>query len=132
MRKKNCLIFIVEDDTLCGKLIEYYLRRNGYTNIVLFTSERAFLNELRQHPRIVITGNRLKSMNGVELIQYAREIYSDFYCILFSGMSYDEIYKDETAELCIDKYIRKGLSSIDDLLLEVNSWRYKRYVEQLL
>ena len=131
MRRKNFLVFIVEDDVPCGKLLEYYLRKNGYTHVVLFTEENTFLNELKQHPHIVITDFRLKSMNGIELMKYAREIHSGFYCILFSGMNYDEIFNDETPETYVDKYIRKGLTGMEELLQELDAWTHRQYVEQL-
>jgi DNA-binding response OmpR family regulator len=130
MNKKNCLLFVVEDDIPCGKLIEYYLRKNGYSNIVVYTDGKAFISDMRKQPHVVIIDNRLKSMNGIELIRRAKEIFSDFYCILFTHLNYDEIRKNEKGWLVIDKYIRKGLHSLPELVSTLNTYSKTIFIEQ--
>ena len=130
MNKKKCLISIVEDDIPCGKLLEYYLRRNGFNNVALYTDENNFIHNLNKHPQIVITDYRLKATNGVELIRHAKKIYPDFYCILFTGLNYDEICQEDKSELLIDKYIRKGLYSLTELLTTLNTYSKTQFIEQ--
>ncbi len=128
--KKSSLIFIVEDDIPCGKLVEFYLKRNGYSRVFVFTDENAFMQEMIKKPKVVITDYRLTKMNGIELVSSAREIYSDFYCVLLSGMNYDEIFPDEMPDTHIDKYIRKGLNSLNELHDTLDAWVEIQKVEQ--
>ena len=130
MLKKTSLIFVVEDDIPCGKLVEFYLKRNGYSRVFVFTDENAFMREMIKKPKVVITDYRLKKMNGIELIKSAREIYSNFYCVLLSGMNYDEIFPDEMPHIHLDKYIRKGLDSLDELQDTLDAWAHIQKVEQ--
>jgi len=130
MSKKNSLIFVVEDDIPFGKLIQYYLMKHGYKNMIVYTHEKDCLDNFKRHPDVLITDYRLKCMDGIKLIQKAKKIYLDFYCILLSGMQYDEIFVNGISGQYIDKYIRKGLYSMNELVLAIDQCLHKQYVEQ--
>jgi DNA-binding NtrC family response regulator len=129
MKIKDNLIFIVEDDIQCGKLILYFLKRHGFRNVVLFTNGRDCLDNMRQQPDILITDFRLKNTNGLELIRDAKKIHPDFYCILLSGMHHEEFSSHEITKKYVDKYIMKGCTGMEELLLTLNNWLHIQYVE---
>ena len=129
MHINNSLIFAVEDDIPYGKLIQYCLVKNGYKNVKVFTHEKKCLDSFKQHPDILITDYRLKSMDGLKLIQKARRIYPDFYCILLTGMPQDEISRLRISKYCIDKYIRKDLKSMQELIRILDYYIQSQYVE---
>ncbi len=130
MNSKNSLIFIVEDDIPCGKLIFYYLKNNRFRQVELFTNIRNCLDNMDRKPRILITDYRLKSGNGLILMQEAKKIYPELYCIMLSGMDYEQIISNHNnAESYINKYIKKGCTGMDDLLITLNNWVHNQYVE---
>jgi DNA-binding NtrC family response regulator len=131
MLEKNSLIFVVEDDIPCGKLMQYYLTKNGYKNVWLYTHEKDCLANFKRHPDVLITDYRLKSMNGINLIQKAKKIYPDFYCILLSGFQPDDIFDTEISKQYIDVYIRKGLNCMNKLIYVMDSYIHARHVEQV-
>ncbi len=69
-------------------------------------------------------------MDGIKLIQKAKKIYSDFYCVLLSGMLQDEIPISGISGDCIDKYIRKDLNSMKELIHTLDHYLHSKYVEQ--
>jgi DNA-binding NtrC family response regulator len=131
MPEKNNLIFIVEDDVPFGKLIQYYLKRNGFKNVVLFAQANKCLDSFRYHPEIVITDYRLKSYNGLKLIQKAKKIYADFYCILLSGYQEEDIFEAKISKQNVDIFIRKELDCVHKLIRTVNNYFYPEHVEEL-
>ncbi len=129
MNAKKSLIFIVEDDFPCGKLIYYFLKKHGFKNTELFTRAEDCLINMERKPAVIITDYRLKSMNGLHLIQECRNIYSDFYCILLSGLDMEYIASKEPVNQYIDRYIMKGCNGMDELLMTLNGWLHNQYVE---
>lgn len=127
---KNSLIFVVDDDVLCGKPIQYYLKKHGYENVMAFIHEKDCLDNFERHPDVLVTDYRLKSMDGIKLAQEAKKIYPDFYCILLSGMQQDEIFINEISKQHIDKFIRKGPDSVSELVRTLDCYAYSQYVEQ--
>jgi hypothetical protein len=69
-------------------------------------------------------------MDGIKLIQKAKKIFLDFYCILMSGMQQDEIFETEISVQYIDIYIRKGPDSMSELIHVLDQCIHKQYVEQ--
>jgi DNA-binding NtrC family response regulator len=130
MLEKNSLIFVVEDDIPCGKLMQYYLTKNGYKNVIVYTCEKDCLNNFERHPEVLITDYRLKSTDGIKLIQKAKKIFLDFYCILLSGMQQDEIFVNGISRQYIDKFVRKGLSSMNELVQALDHCLHTQPVEQ--
>lgn len=130
MINKNSLIFVIEDDIPCGKLYQYYLKKNGFKNVHLYKDEKTCLANLKLKPKVLITDYRLNSTNGIKLIQHAKKQYPNFQCILLSGMNYKEIFTDETPHQVIDKFIMKGLNSLQEVYNTLNSWLQEQYIEQ--
>jgi response regulator RpfG family c-di-GMP phosphodiesterase len=130
MEQKNCLIFIVEDDIPCGMLIKYYLRKSNFINTILYTTENECLFNMKKKPDILITDFRLKSMDGISLVNKAKNIHPDFYCIFLSGIPRDEIFTNDEDCKYIDKYIQKSLSSIHELVNELDHYLVNQYFEK--
>lgn len=130
MFTKNSLIFVVEDDIPCGKLVQYYLLKNGFKKVILFEDEKACLANMSLEPKVLITDYRLKNLNGLRLVQKAKKLYPGFHCILLSGMSYREIFTDRSSHPEVDKFIMKGLNSLQEVYNTLCTWLHEQYIEQ--
>jgi DNA-binding response OmpR family regulator len=128
MDQNNNLIFVVEDDVPCGMLIKYYLKKNNFENVILFTNENDCLNSMARQPDILITDYRLRSTDGISLIRKAKLINSDLSCILLSGLSFDEIFENNDNMQFVDKYIRKSLTSMNELVNMLDHYLVKQYL----
>lgn len=108
MITKSSLIFIVDDDKPYGNLLLTYLKKSGFQHVELFHDENQCLNNMEQHPEVLISDYNLNYMSGLKLIREARKISSGFYSILLSGAFHKEQYKDDMSLHNVDKYILKG------------------------
>lgn len=130
MRRKKSLIFIVEDDVTCAKLLRYCLQNKGYNNTRIFTNEQECLDNMDLEPKILITDYLLKYEDGLKLIQRAKELHPFLYSILLSGLNKDEIlYRNKEAKY-VDRYIKKGHESIERLIETVENYLEESYVNQ--
>lgn len=131
MITKNSLIFIVEDDKPYGNLVRSFLKKSGYEHVTLFHDERDCLNNLSQHPEVIISDYHLNYMSGLKLIQEARKKSSGFYTILLSGAYHIEKFSDDIPVQKVDKYIIKGenefqilTETLNDLTISKSSSQY--------
>ena len=115
MITKKSLIFIVDDDKPYGNLLSAYLRKAGFQHIELFHDEGQCLNNMGQHPEVLISDYNLNYMSGLKLIQEAREISPGFHSILLSGAFHKEHYSDDMPLDKVDKYIMKGDNELEKL-----------------
>ena len=120
---------MMEDDIPSATLFSYFLKRNGFDGVVLFQDEKTCLASMKLEPKVLITDYQLKTMNGISLVQKARKLYPGFYSILISGMHYREIFTDNSKEPCIDKFIMKGLDSLQEVYNTLNSLSQEKYIE---
>jgi DNA-binding NtrC family response regulator len=129
MIKRNSLVFIVEDDIACGKLIDYNVKKQGFENVCLFHDENECLENLTDDVKVIIADFRLNTMNGLTLINKARQKNPHIYTILFSGLHDQDIFSDEDTRELVDEYIMKGCEGISELIDSLNNWARKQYVE---
>jgi DNA-binding NtrC family response regulator len=122
MITKSSLIFIIDDDLSYGNLVEQNLLNQNFENIVLFTTEKECLENMVKKPKVLMSDYHLKNTTGFKLIQKAREIYPDFYTILFSA-DYDYVnHKDVLTSRQVNKYIFKDVNTVQEMLDTLNQW----------
>lgn len=80
MKKKYPLIFIVEDNKSYSKVIEHYLKNNGYENVMTFASGENCLDQLDLRPDIVIQDYKLQGISGLNVLQRVKNVlpYTEF------------------------------------------------------
>ena len=116
MKFKNILIFVVDDDDACAKLCYYYLKRNGYNNVKVFSNEKECLECLTLHPNILIADYLLRDGKGNCLIRKAKNICPDLTCFLMSSYRYEELIDKKVSLAFVDSYIKKGPASMQELM----------------
>ncbi len=129
---RDVVIFLVDDDKLFLKSLEYHLQhRLKYTiKIRSFPTGEECLNNLHQNPTIVVldyllNANYPDAMNGVQVLQKIKETNPEIEVIMLSGHekvevaletmkygAYDYVLKNETVLLKIQSVIRNAIDSI--------------------
>jgi two-component system, NtrC family, response regulator AtoC len=110
---ENFKIFIVEDDSLYGKLLTHNLSKNPDFDVHIFENGKDCLKNLNQKPDVVSIDYHLPDMNGEELLAKIKSFNPEIPVIIVSGQdeisvalellkkgAYDYLIKDEgTKEL---------------------------------
>ncbi len=122
MLTKSSLIFIIDDNLYYGKIILHHLKNQGFENIILFNDENKCLDSFKEQPSLLISDYHLKDMDGLQLVEKAREVHTEFYTILLSGSYYDEDFNNKIVLQHIDKCIIKGHDELQKLTNTLNDW----------
>jgi len=125
-KKKNFLIYVVEDNQVYNKLITEYLRKHGYSNVKAFFSGEDCVKAVKsgEVPDIVIQDYFLENMNGLDVLKKVKKLNDDSeFVFLTSNESmevavntikygaYDYIIKDKvTLDKVVDRI--KKISSV--------------------
>lgn len=109
MKNQNSLkIFILEDDTWYGTMLQHYLSLNPDYDVKRFESSREFFERLHEKPDVVTLDYSMPDMDGSEVLKKIREVHPDIQVIIISGQedvgtaisllkngAFDYIVKDE-------------------------------------
>lgn len=119
--KKECRIFLVDDDPFCQAMYEQQLNNLGFTNIVVYASGKELLQHLNENPNLVVLDYNLEDYKGIELLQKIKLFNSDITVIIVSGQV--DIF---TEKLLIEKgaldYIHKGDNEMEKLTEVITNW----------
>jgi len=126
-------IFVVEDDSWYGSLLEYHLSLNPDYEVEKFTTGKDCLNNLYKNPSVITLDYSLPDMSGAEILKQVIKSNPDTNVIIISGQedvstaiqmlkegAYDYIVKDdETKDRLwnVVKNIRNNLQLFPDILL---------------
>lgn len=83
--KNNPLIFVVDDDPLYHKLLEFNLSRENYHNVETFNSGEECIYNIDKMPDIVILDYEMDGMDGIQTLKKIKEFNQDIKVIVFSG-----------------------------------------------
>jgi DNA-binding NtrC family response regulator len=81
----NYKIFIVEDDSWYGEILNYHLSLNPDYEIIRFESAKACLARLSEKPNLITIDYSLPDMNGLELLKKIKSTLNDTPVIVISG-----------------------------------------------
>ena len=109
MKNQNSLkIFILEDDSWYGSMLQHYLSLNPDYEVKRFESSREFFDRLHEKPDVVTLDYSMPDMDGSEVLKKIREVHPDIQVIIISGQedvgtainllkngAFDYIVKDE-------------------------------------
>ena len=84
-------IFIVEDDALFGKAVKFSLEKNLNYDVTVYTTGKAFLENLHLNPDIVSIDHNLPDMKGLDLLEKIEAYNSEISCIFLSGQEEVEV-----------------------------------------
>jgi two-component system, NtrC family, response regulator AtoC len=78
-------VFIVEDDTWYGSMLEHYLSLNPEYEVKRFESARDFFAQLHETPDVVTLDYSLPDFDGTEVLKKIKEHNPDIRVIIISG-----------------------------------------------
>ena len=84
-------IFNVEDDALFGKAVKFSLEKNLNYDVTVYTTGKAFLENLHLNPDIVSIDHNLPDMKGLDLLEKIEAYNSEISCIFLSGQEEVEV-----------------------------------------
>lgn len=125
---KNCLIkvFIVEDDLLIGKALQFALEKQQNYDVTLFTNGKSFLENLHLNPEIVTIDYNLPDMKGLELLSHINNYNKEISSIILSGQEVVEVvvqaYKNGAKDYIIksNNAIMEVCQSIKNLSVNIS------------
>lgn len=120
-------VFIIEDDPIFGRSLQFRLEREGNYEISLFTDGRAFKESLHLNPDIVSIDCNLPDTPGLELLKLTLEHDPDIPCIMVSGQEAVDMVVNCYRNGARD-YIVKSANAPDELLASVK--KFQRTVQQ--
>src|SRR5579871_303756 len=133
MKNQAFKVFIVEDDTWYGSMLQHYLSLNPEYEIKRFESPNDFFAQLHQNPDVVTLDYSLPDYDGAEVLKKIKETNPDVRVIIISGQedvatainllkngAFDYIVKDdETKDRLWNSILH--LREISDLKQEVET-----------
>ena len=109
-RRKDPLIFIVEDNPVYNKLIINYLQSKNFNRIESFFSGEECVKRIGEKPDIIIQDYLLEGIDGIEVLKQYKKVHSHAEFIFLSGQdsvdvavntlklgAFDYIVKDQMA-----------------------------------
>lgn len=130
----NLKIFILEDDTWYGSMLQHYLSLNPDFEVKRFESAKEFFSKLHELPDVVTLDYSMPDMDGDLVLKKIKDSYPNIQVIIISGQedvgtainllksgAFDYIVKDEDTK----DHVWKSLMHLS----EING--LKQQVEQL-
>ncbi len=118
-KKRNPLIFVVEDNKIYNKLVVNFLEKNGYTNVRSFYSGEDCLRNLKQNPMVVIQDYLLEGVNGITVLKKAKKLNPETEFIFLSGQDNMEVAINTMKYGAFD-YIIKDKVTLDKVLDKIS------------
>jgi len=86
MKNTNALkIFILEDDTWYGSMLQHFLSLNPDYEVRRFEKSAEFFNHLHEYPDVVTLDYSLPDMAGDEVLKKIKETYPSIQVLVISG-----------------------------------------------
>lgn len=127
----NLKIFVVEDDPMYAKVLQYHLTQNPDYEVFVFNDGKSCLDKLYKKPDIITLDFSLPDLSGFEVLSKIQEFNSEIPVVVISGQedvntavnllkegAYDYITKDENTKDRIwntIKNIREKLSLKEEI-----------------
>jgi len=99
-------IFIVEDDHLFAKSIQYYLDLNPDNEVEIFTNGKDALANRYKNPELIILDYNMPGMNGMEVMKAFHKYDSKVFIIIMSSQSDIKIAVNLIREGAFDYYTK--------------------------
>lgn len=122
-------ILVVDDDASLRRIIEFNLKKRSYKPIAVESAEKALENLKKYEFSLMISDIKMAGMNGIELMQKAREIKPDLPVIFITAFGTIEMAV-EAMKLGAFDYITKPFD-LDDFLHTIGkALEYHRLVDE--
>jgi len=128
---KEIIIFLVDDDPLYLKLLEFQFRENSNLKIETFLTGEACLENLFSNPDVIIldyilSSENINALNGLQTLAIIKETLPNTEVIMLSGMEHIEVATNSLKLGAFD-YVVKNLNTFSRLkagiknILQINS-----------
>lgn len=121
-------IFVVEDNELYAKTLQYQLTLNPENEVAIYGSGKDFLKDLHKKPDVVSLDYRLPDMTGDQVLVKIREHFPELPVIIVSGQEDIGTAVNLLKEGAYD-YIVKNENTKDRIWNAVNHIRDRRRLE---
>ena len=118
--KPTPTILFVDDEESILKALKRFLRKQPYEVFTANGGQEAldFLEKYEKPVALIVSDQRMPSMNGAEFLEKAKKIYPDAIRFLLTGYSDMDAIIDSVNKGEIHKYITKPWND-DDLMLQI-------------
>ena len=127
-------IFIVEDDEIFSEIIRERLEMEGIYEVTVFETAKDCMQELYQHPDIVIIDYNLPEGDGIQLLKAVKNYEKSIASVLLSGQQEIQVVVDAYNNGA-KRYIMKGNNAIVELMYSLEDIKQnlllKKEVENL-
>ncbi|MEL7064258.1 MAG: response regulator, partial [Bacteroidota bacterium] len=114
-RKYTNKVFVVEDDTVFGKVLQRSLERTDDSlDVRIFQSGRELFDNLHLNPDIVSLDYNLPDMNGLEILKKIQQYSPEISTVILSGQEEVEVVV-EAYKNGANQYIIKNENALVEL-----------------
>lgn len=103
-------ILIIEDEKNLNKILQDYLRHNGFEIVSAFTGKEALFLWQREAPDLILLDLNLPDMDGLDLLREIRK--TDQVPVIMVTARADEVDRLVGLELGADDYVSKPFSLV--------------------
>ncbi len=86
-RIKDLNIFVVDDNPLARKVYQQCLARMGCERMKVYDNGQDCINELVEHPDLVLIDYMMEPLNGLEVLKKIKRFNPDVYLVMISGQT---------------------------------------------
>jgi DNA-binding NtrC family response regulator len=120
MRKNYPLLFIVEDNLAYSKIIEHHLKKNGFANVLPFSTGEDCLKHIYLKPDIIIQDYKLQGISGLNVLQLFKKRLPACEFIFLSGQDNIDIAIN-TVKFGAFDYIIKNDTAFERLIIKIDN-----------
>ena len=123
MKNSSTKIFIVEDDTFFSELINSFLTKLGYQQILKYETGADCIQNLSKNPDIIILDYGLNDQNGIDVLKEIKSINPNIDVIFLSGQDKIEVAVTSLKYGAYD-YIQKTndcIQNLKEVLLKIST-----------
>ena len=137
MKKKDKLIFIVEDDKGLNALTTKYLKKLGFTNIKSFHTGEDAVKSMDKKPFVVIQDYDLPGINGLQVFEQTKSISPESEFLFMSGQTdikvvIDILKKGAYDYVVKDTYAKENVSHKLERLFKIRRLEEEKFSLKLI
>jgi DNA-binding NtrC family response regulator len=103
-------IFIVDDDLFWIEIFTKILKDIGYSNVHVFTSGEACIENLHNHPEIIFLDYQMGNIDGISALKKIRDYYPGVFVIFTTGMEDLKIAVEAMKNGAFDVLLKQGVT----------------------
>lgn len=94
MEREKCRLMVIDDEPIVGKRLKQIFEKAGY-EIEVFIDGQSALNDLKKNScDIIVTDLKMEGVDGMKILEAAREKNPDIKVIIITGFAQMETAKE--------------------------------------